>query len=297
MHRLRMGFETGRVWALVGCALLVLGLGGCGEDEARPSGPVVTLTVTDGFGNEKVAEERYALSDHRTAARLLDEGGEDTEGPGVLTVNGVQPDAAPAEVPLSVNDVVQFDRGDRDPKLDIPATVGAFPRPFTGGFEGEPFPVTVRCWVGYHVPCDQIRALLRRLGVDPSGSKPKPSADAPIRRARIFVGPWYRVRTSKWARRIERSPLQSGVFTRVHDDTRSMELLDVDGRAVREDADGPGLVAALRPSDDELLWLVTGTDIWGVERAVQALKSRAILGASAVAATSSGVEKLPLPAR
>ena len=61
--------------------------------------------------------------------------------------------------------------------------------------------------------------------------------------------------------------------------------------------DGTGLVAALRPRADELVWLVTALDDEGLEAGVRALDERKLRDAFAVAATGRRVEKLPLEGR
>ena len=52
------------------------------------------------------------------------------------------------------------------------------------------------------------------------------------------------------------------MFARFAEDGRSLELLDEDGEVARtvRPGDGTGLVAALRPRAEELLWLVTALD-------------------------------------
>jgi hypothetical protein len=53
-------------------------------------------------------------------------------------------------------------------------------------------------------------------------------------------------------------------------------------------------VAALRPTDIELVWIVTGVDDAGLLRAARALTRRSLRDAFAVAAGPGGVEKLPV---
>jgi hypothetical protein len=74
-----------------------------------------------------------------------------------------------------------------------------------------------------------------------------------------------------------------------------MRLLDWNTRVVRNVGAGAGLVAAIQPTEEDLVWLVTGIDNAGVDRAARALNSRDLRDAFAVAVTADGVEKLPLP--
>jgi hypothetical protein len=89
------------------------------------------------------------------------------------------------------------------------------------------------------------------------------------------------------------------VFARFARDGRSLALLDEGGRVARrlEPGDGTGLLAATRPSEDDLVWLVVGLDEAGLDAAAAALDERSLRNAFAVAANRSRVEKLPLVER
>jgi hypothetical protein len=58
-----------------------------------------------------------------------------------------------------------------------------------------------------------------------------------------------------------------------------------------------GLVLALQPRAEELVWIVTALDEQGLEAGVRALDESELRNAFAVAATADGVEKLPLVGR
>ena len=86
------------------------------------------------------------------------------------------------------------------------------------------------------------------------------------------------------------------MFARVADDGAALELLDESGAVARtvRAGDGTGLVVALRPRADELVWLVTGLDEGALVAGARALTERRLRDAFAVAVTGSTVEKLPL---
>jgi hypothetical protein len=111
---------------------------------------------------------------------------------------------------------------------------------------------------------------------------------------RVLVARWRRARELPTARRIEQGPRGSGVFARFTQGGRSLELLDERARRVRTAPRGTGLVAAVRPADKEVLWLVTGVDDVGVLRAARALDRRSLRDAFAVAVGPGEPEKLPL---
>jgi hypothetical protein len=89
------------------------------------------------------------------------------------------------------------------------------------------------------------------------------------------------------------------VFARFTEDGRTLELLDEQGRAARRvrRGDGVGLVLALQPRAEELVWIVTALDEQGLDAGVRALGERKLRDAFAVAVTGNRVEKLPLASR
>jgi hypothetical protein len=95
---------------------------------------------------------------------------------------------------------------------------------------------------------------------------------------------------------LEDGPEATGVFARFGEDGRSLELLDERGEPARvvRPGDGVGLVLALQPRAEELLWIVTALDEQGLAAGVRALDEAKLRDAFAVAATGDRVEKLPL---
>lgn len=308
----------------MGACAAALTVAGCGDE--RQDDAQVTLSVTRDFGRTLIARERLSLEGHGTALRLLREShrveldefggvsaidglraGEAKAEDGhtstwAIVVNGIEDDLGARDLRLLEGDVVQFDLRDWYVTLDVRATVGAFPQPFTGGMAGIRFPVSVRCAPGYRAVCDDMRARLRAAGVDPDGVPPRPArrpgaaADArSLGRVVLLVGPWRHWRDHRYARRVDRGAGDSGIFARFAPDGRRLRLLDWNGHRVREHGAGTGLVGAMRPADGGLLWVVTGTDRKGVERAVAATAGATLRDAFAVAVTGEGVEKLPLP--
>jgi hypothetical protein len=310
--------------ALFGVATGILVVAGCG-DSAEPSGPTVALHVTRDFGQEQVgAEDSAPLEGHRTALRLLKEyedvktyesfgavttidglradwnvpEGED-ESTWALNVNGVEADLFPKEYPLHPGDLVQFDLRYWYVTLDVRATVGAFPQTFTRGVFGKRFPVTVECAAPTAPACNRVKGALGDAGVPIDGSQPAggPPPRGQPRRARVLVGPWKRWRHRAWPSRIDAGPRYSGVFARFSPGASELRLQDWYAHPQRALGAGTGLVAAMRPTEEDLLWLVTGVDEQGVERAADALNTRDLRDAFAVAVTEEGVVKLPLAPR
>lgn len=315
-----------RLTLLALAGLVVAGLGaGCG-DSAEPSGPTVTQRVTREFGHELIAgEESAPLEGHGTVLRLLkahedvktSAGGlvvssidglkadwereteDDDESTWALMVNGIEADEQPSKYKLYPGDVVQWDLRDWYVTLDVRATVGAFPQTFTRGVFGKRFPVTVECARPEAPSCTRVEKALRDAGVAIDGSRPAgglPPAEQP-QRARVLVGPWKSLRKRPWPRFVDDGPRYSGIFARFSPEAKELRLLDWNAHRAGVVGAGSGLVGAIRPTEEDLLWLVTGVDEQGVERAANALSARQLRDAFAVVVTDDGVQKLPLTPR
>jgi Domain of unknown function (DUF4430) len=299
--------------ALASCGPAATGCG-FGEGEAREGG--ATMRVTRDFGHTELGAARVArVRDDQTVMRLLRSefdvdtrfggrfvqgiDGVEGQGPGgqddwFYFVNGVEAEVGAAEYELSPGDRVQWDYRDWGATMRVPAIVGAFPEPFLHGLEGERRPVRVECEDADAPVCDEAKDRLHRVGVSTAGA----SLGAPGIETvtRLVVARWPRARIVRGAPGLEDGPEASGVFARFEPGGRALQLLDGSGRPARRvvAGDGVGLVLAMRPRDDELVWLVTALDERGLEAGVQALTANRLRDAFAVAVTGRSVEKLPL---
>jgi hypothetical protein len=113
---------------------------------------------------------------------------------------------------------------------------------------------------------------------------------------RLVVARWPEVRIVRGASGLEQGPEATGVFARFDPDGRSLALLNERGDVARtvRPGDGVGLVLAMRPRDEELVWLVTALDAEGLAAGVRALDERGLRDAFAVAVRGRTVEKLPI---
>jgi Domain of unknown function (DUF4430) len=302
------------------CACLLAGVAaGCGLGEGEERAGGAALRVTRDFGRVELGAIRVPrVREDQTVMRLLHAefdvetrfggrfvqaiDGLEAEGGGgpadwFYFVNGVEADVGAAEYELSPSDRVQWDYRHWEAAMRVPAIVGAFPEPFLHGLEGERRPVRVECEDADAAACREAKERMQRVGVATSGA----SLGAPGTESvtRLVVARWPRARIVRGAAGLEEGPEATGVFARFTRGGRVLELLDEAGDTVRrvEPGDGVGLVLAMRPRADELVWLVTALDEEGLAAGVRALEARSLRDAFAVAATGRTVEKLPLPER
>ena len=305
-------------------ALLVAGLApatagcGLGEGNERAGGGAI-LRVTRDFGHEELGSTSLgSVREGQTVMRMLRSefdvttrfGGrfvqsiDGVNGRGAggqvdwfYWVNGLEADKGAAEWEVLPGDRIQWDHRDWTAAMRVPAIVGAYPEPFASGIEGKRRPVRVECEEIGSPPCDEARQRLRDEGVSTSGS----SLGAPGTEAvtRLVVARWPRARVVRGAAGLEDGPETTGVFARFSSDGNTLELLDEHGETARRvtRGDGVGLVLALQPRAEELVWIVTALDDEGLDAGVRALDEGRLRDAFSVAATGDRVEKLPLVSR
>jgi len=296
-------------------AAAVLAACGLGPGEER-AGAGVELRVTRDYGHDLLLSKGdIPIRESDTVMRLLDRNaeietrygggfvqsidglaGHGKEGAAdwFFYVNGIQSEQGAADYELSPGDVVQWDRHGWGTTAQTRAIVGAYPQPLLDGLDGKRFPVRVECDDAEAQVCGDVKRTLRDGGVPATGATLGAPGNQNV--ARIVVAPWASARRLPSARFVELGPKRSGVFARFVDGGGALELLDADGEVVRTERAGAGLLAALRPTDTELVWLVTGTDAAGVEAAAAALRPAALRDAFAVAVGGERIVKLPVVA-
>jgi hypothetical protein len=306
-----------RLAALLCLLATVAAPAGCGLGEGgERGGDPVELTVTRDFGHERLGAVRIgSVREDETVMRMLRSefdietrfGGrfvqaiDGVEGHGAggvadwfYFVNGVEASVGAADFELSPGDRVQWDYRDWQAAMRVPAIVGAYPEPFLHGLEGERRPVRVECEDAEAQVCRDARDALEGEGVSTSGS----SLGAPGTETvtRLVVARWPEARIVRGASGLEEGPEATGVFARFDPDGGSLELLDERGEVARtvRPGDGVGVVLAMRPREEELVWLVTALDAEGLAAGVRALDERGLRDAFAIAVRGRTVEKLPI---
>jgi Domain of unknown function (DUF4430) len=313
-----------RARALAAAAVVLAGLmpagAGCGfgEGGAKPGGGA-TLRVTRDFGHRAMGTVRLGeVREGETVMRMLRSkfdvktrfGGRFVQsidglaGKGAggqvdwfFFVNGLEADKGAAEWNVSPGDRIQWDHRDWTAAMRVPAIVGAYPAPFTTQVGEKRRPVRIECDDVKSRACKDARGRLEGVGVPLSGSSIGAPGTEKI--TRLVVALWPKARGVRGASELENDPGESGVFARFSEDGSTLELLDERGHTARRvhRGDGVGLVFALQPRADELVWIVTALDQKGLESAARALDEAKLRDAFAVAATGDRVEKLPVEGR
>lgn len=306
-----------RVWLLVLAVVASATLAGCSVGAEDPQDGSAALTVTRGFGEERLVQARVdPIPGGETVLRLLSRKSEvDTKYGGRFVnaigglrseaedgarrdwfyfVNGIEADTGAAEREVNAGDRVWWDYRDWRAAMRVPAVVGAYPEPFLHGSEGKRFPVRLDCAPDASEECDAVRDRLEDEGVETAVSALGTAVGKDT--LRVIVGEWSDVRVDGAVRKLEEGPGESGVFARPVErgEAFEVELLDAQGRTTRTIGPGSGIVAATRFEEQQPTWVVSGTDAPGLASAVALLDSAALRDRFAVAA-SGGAEPIPLP--
>jgi hypothetical protein len=297
----------------VAIALIVatIATAGCGLGPGKDLGSV-RLTVTRDYGSRPIlVREVDDVTESDTVMRVLErnadistrygggfvqsiDGLEAQERFGLsrdwfFYVDGVESTVGAADYSLHGGESVWWDYRDWSAAISVPAVVGSWPQPFSGGYDGRRHPVVVECRGGGGA-CVTVRGRLRRAGAAlASGS----SADA----IRVLIGPWDRVRDDPAAAQIEAGPQRSGVFAGFRRTAAGYVLqgLGEDGKVAESFGLDAGLVAATRHAESPPMWVVTGGDRAGVAKAAALLDGPHLRDRYAVAV--EGGEEVPLPVR
>ncbi len=299
----------------VSAAAIVLSLGalstGCGLGPGKGLGDV-RLTVTHDFGSQPVFERAVGgVTESDTVMRVLErstklatsygggfvqsidgvEGG--TRGAQSYDwfyyVNGIESPIGAAAYALAGGEAIWWDYRDWSAAMEVPAVVGSWPEPFSGGYEGHHHPVAIEC-LGGGSACGKVRAELVGAGASVVGGLPAAAI-------RVLVGPWGRVRADPAAAEIDAGPQVSGVFAEFGREGNRYRLrgLAEDGDPQRSFGAAAGLIAATRRGEAPPTWVITGTDSSGTDSAAALLNGADLRDHYAVA--TEGAKETPLPLR
>ncbi|MDA0181961.1 DUF4430 domain-containing protein [Solirubrobacter phytolaccae] len=270
-------------------AVLALLAAGCGSKAEVPTGGRVTVTVSQDFGETRLAPTRgQTAAEEDTVLDVLERSqfevratGADVDEIDGLSggrqdgkpvewypyVNGIASLEGAATRKLYKNDRVWYDHHATGSKIE--AVVGSFPQPFTGGIDGKKYPIRLVCMAPEDRSCDEVETRLEQAGV--RGLTRSNLESSPGQVLRVLVGTWKELRKDIAARELEKGPTVSGVFAKPNAAGDQIELLGPDGAAVKALGPGTGLVAATTFLEQRPTWLITGTDDVGVAAAAAAL--------------------------
>ena len=285
---------------------------GCGLGAGKATSGVVTLTVTRDFGTAPVGSvTEKSIPGSQTVMRMLERsfkvttrysGGfvESIDGHAGSSsrldwfyyVNGIEASLGASGTSVNKGDRIWWDLHDWTATDSIPAVVGSFPEPFIHGIGGRRYPVTIECATDAGAACKRVTSELDSIGVPVSSQAIGGGSGTDS--IGVVVGTWRDVGGELLAQLIEHGPASSGVYARFAGASgSSLQLLNPAGKVVRTLGGGAGLIAATAQPSTGPFWLVTGTDVAGVNAAAAALTPARLRDHFALAV--QGGTDLPVP--
>ncbi|MGO9820737.1 MAG: DUF4430 domain-containing protein [Solirubrobacteraceae bacterium] len=301
-------------WAAITATAIALAVAaaGCGLGPGPGTGDV-TLTVTEDFGTHQLAAISAAhVPGSETVMRMLERhfnvstrygggfvesinghSGSGSQHDWFYYVNGVEAPQGAATTAVHRNDRIWFDLHDWSATDSVPAVVGSFPEPFSNGFGGKRYPVTIECASNVNTACKRVTASLSAAGV-PVADQLLGTGSGPDTLG-VVVGTWSELAPEVAAELIAYGPGASGVYAKFSGPGGgSLELLNPTGKVARTLGAGAGLIAATADSSSAPTWLITGTDVAGVTAASNALNARSLHDRFALAVQGSTQFPVPL---
>jgi hypothetical protein len=298
-----MGAIRGAVVAVAAAGLL----SGCGLGAgAAPQG--VKLTVTREFGSVEVHHSgALQVRGQETAMSLLMRnyavqtqfgggfvqsidglsGGTHDGAPVAwfYFVNGIEAPKGAAATTVPAGSRVWWDLRDWSATENVAAVVGSFPQPFLSGYQGKRLPVRVECTAEATTACGTVSSKLEHYGV-PAAIGGVASGELPDT-LRVLVGTDAALSTEGVIRSLAEGPHASGVYAHLSGGT--LTALRPSGAPATQFGAGTGLIAAVSQDfNGPPAWVITGTDLAGVERAANALGESSLRNHFAVAVPADG---------
>jgi hypothetical protein len=291
-------------------AFIAIAPAGCGLGAGRGTSDA-TVTVTNDFGGSQIGRlTEKQVPGSETVMRMLERhfnvglrygggfvqsidshSGTSAHRDWFYYVNGIEASKGAAATTVHRGDRVWWDLHTWIAPLGSPAVVGSFPEPFLHGSGGRRLPTVVQCASDVSAACKRVSAELGSLGV-PVATQAIGTGSGTDSLG-VVVGTWRDIRREILASLLQQGPAASGVYARFSGGGGSLELLDARGHAVRALGARAGLVAATAQNSDIPTWLVTGTDVAGVDRAATALTPAALRDHYALAV--QGTSQIPIP--
>ena len=290
-----------------------LAIAGCGLGAGKATSGVVTLTVTRDFGTAPVGSvSEKSIPGSQTVMRMLERSfkvttrysggfvqsidghaGSSARRDWFYYVNGIEATMGAAGTSVNKGDRIWWDLHDWAATDSIPAVVGSFPEPFIHGIGGRRYPVTIECATDAGAACKRVTSELDSIGVPVSSQAIGGGSGTDS--IGVVVGTWHDVEGELLAQLIRHGPASSGVYARFAGaNGASLQLLNPAGKVVRILGAGAGLIAATAQPSTGPFWVITGTNVAGVDAAAAALTPARLRDHFALAVQQGGAD-LPVP--
>lgn len=259
----------------------------------------VRLTLSKNYGRETLAAKQAAIQADWTVLDLLNANtsvttkwdgsfvnslaGIESDNGGWMGVkrdwfffvNGVCADVGATGYTLRIGETVWWDY---HPWTGVgfanSAVIGCYPEPFLHGYRGQAGPTLIMTAADSQDLGTRLQTALKKQGaaavtITELNNNQLENRNGPV----VVVGAWSQVKQMAWLAGLNEAYRKTGIS--VHFKDESLELLDYKGGAARTVTGSAGVIAAGGSGlgDPSPVWLVVGTDLAGVQQAVDVLTS------------------------
>jgi hypothetical protein len=263
------------------------------------SGSSARIIVTRGFGEPAIVAETIAIGEDTTALDGLQmvadvetkygggfvssiegisskyEEANKTKEDWLFYINGISLSTGAGGYILQDGDHEHWDYHDWSFRQFIPAIIGDFPEPFVHGIRGVVYPTVVTYQSGWEEEARQIADRLEALGVQNITCRSFDALAAVDKEASNLV----LVGTSDFAPVKELNEPWNRLGFFCHFEERALLVFDSAGELVNEYGAGTGLIQATQSiwnpkgvgAGENVVWVVSGLDEFGVKAAVDTL--------------------------
>lgn len=266
-------------------------------DASADSSPTIVLLVTRDFGNEEILRETVELKKYWTVLDALDEtveissdyGGSFISGINGLEsysegasgkrmdwfyyINGICADVGPLDYDLNDGDVIWWDYHEwKSMDATNSTVIGSYPEPFVHGYRGETPATTIMSSEENRDMSDKLRQALMEKGasnieVSEIDNNVIENRQGPV----IVLGEWEELSGFEYINKLNEAYGRNGSY--IHYAGENLELMNKSSEKVRTLKNGAGSILSQGDGlgDENPLWIVSGTDTEGLEKAVKLL--------------------------
>lgn len=212
-------------------------------------------------------------------------------------VNGICPDVGVIDYPLNPGEIIWWDYHAWKAGPANAAVIGCYPEPFLHGYKGKIQPTTIMCPTLDLTAGHSLEKALRARGV--SNVKVMQMDQGLLAKRTgptIVLGEWEQLKGSSYLAEFNQAYKRNS--TGMHFNEGKLELIDINGQVKRSMVGSAGVIVATGSGlgDSCPLWLVSGTDLPGFQRALSLLLNNPekIAGRYNVALSAGEIVSLPL---
>lgn len=292
------------------------------DEVSTDSSSSIELIISKDFGREIILNETVEFEKYWTVLDALDSKVEiaTDQGGGFISaingheshskggsanrldwfyyVNGICADVGALDYDLNDGDVVWWDYHEwKSMDATNSTVVGLYPEPFVHGYRGKVSPTTIMCSEKNKKLANTLLETLVEEGVETIGISQIENSIIENREGPLIViGEWKELSEFEYIKKLNEAYERNGTY--IHYDENNLELMDSgnEKKLYLHEVSGSIMSHGDGLGDENPLWIISGTDTIGLEKAIKLLieNSDNIYGTYSIAIEDNETFSLPL---